>query len=83
VGAHITMELRNMVPNPNLEYKKVVVVVGEGVLKDESLDWATITLEKLVREEVSTIRTIDTKACVEQWLVEFLKDKIISTKFGL
>ncbi len=72
-----------MVPNPNLEYKKVVVVVGEGVLKDESLDWATITLEKLVREEVSTIRTIDTKACVEQWLVEFLKDKVISTKFGL
>ncbi len=38
VGAHIIMGLGHMVPNPNLEYMKVVVVVGEGVLKDESLD---------------------------------------------
>jgi len=51
-----------MIPNPNLEYKKVVVVEGEGVSKDESFDWATITLEKFVREEVSTIRMVDTKA---------------------
>ncbi len=54
--------LGHMIPNPNLEYKKVVVVVGEGVSKDESFDWATITLEKFVREEVSTIRMVDTKA---------------------
>jgi hypothetical protein len=37
VAAHIIMGLGHMVPNPNLEYKKVVVV-GEGVLKDKSLD---------------------------------------------
>jgi len=32
------MGLGHMVPNLDLEYKKVIVVVGEGVLKDESLD---------------------------------------------
>jgi hypothetical protein len=59
------MGLGHMVPNPNLEYKKVVVVVGEGVLKDKSFDWATITLEKLVSEEVFAIRMVITKACAE------------------
>jgi hypothetical protein len=36
-----------------------------------------------VKEEVFAIGTTNTKACVEQWLVDFLKDKVISTKFGL
>ncbi len=83
MGAHITMGLGHMVPNPNLEYIKVVVAVGENVLKDGSFDWATNTVKKLPREKVSSIRTVETKACVEQWLVDFLKDKVISTKFGL
>ncbi len=83
VGTHITMGLGHMVPNPNLEYEKVFVVVGEGVLKDPPIDWATVTLEKLVKEEAFAIRTAKTMASAEQWLVDFLKDKIISTKFGL
>ncbi|CAM6072974.1 unnamed protein product [Sphagnum tenellum] len=83
VGAHITMGLGHMVPNPNVEYGKAVVAVGEGVLKDPPVDWATVTPEKLVREEAFAIRTAKTMASAEQWLVDFLKDKIISTKFGL
>jgi hypothetical protein len=35
------------------------------VLKDESLDWATITFEKLVKEEVFAIIMVETKACAE------------------
>ncbi len=83
VGTHITMGLGYMVPSPILEYGKAVVAVGEGVLKDLPVDWATVTPEKLVREEESAIRTAKTMASAEQWLVDFLKDKVISTKFGL
>ncbi|CAK9224949.1 unnamed protein product [Sphagnum troendelagicum] len=83
VGAHIAMGLEHMVPTPNLEYGKAVVAVGEGVLKDPPIDWATVTPEKLVREEAFAIRTAKTMAFAEQWLVDFLKDKNISTKFGL
>jgi hypothetical protein len=53
------------------------------VLKDLLVDWATVTPEKLVREEESAIRTAKTMASAEQWLVDFLKDKVISTKFRL
>ncbi|CAK9272315.1 unnamed protein product [Sphagnum jensenii] len=83
VGAHIAMGLEHMVPTPNLEYGKAVVAVGEGVLKDPPIDWATVTPEKPVREEAFAIRTAKTMAFAEQWLVDFLKDKNISTKFGL
>jgi hypothetical protein len=83
VGAHITMGLGHMVPNPNLEYGKAIVAVGEGVFKDPPLDWAIVTPEKLVREEASVIRTAKTMASAKQWLVDFLKDKVISMKFGL
>jgi hypothetical protein len=74
VGAHITMGLGHMVPNPNLEYEKAIVAVGEGVLKDPPIDWATVTPEKLVKEEASAIRMTKTMASAEQWLVDFLKD---------
>jgi len=83
VGAHITMGLGHMVSNPNLEYGKAVVAVGEGVLKDPPIDWATVTPEKLVKKEAFAIKTAETMASAEQWLVDFLKDKVISTKFGL
>ncbi|CAK9272298.1 unnamed protein product [Sphagnum jensenii] len=82
VGAHITMGLGNMVPNPNLEYGKAVVALGEGVLKDSPIDWATVTPGKLVRDEASAIRTAESMSA-EQWLVDFLKDKFILPQFGL
>jgi hypothetical protein len=82
VGAHITMGLENMFPNPNLEYGKAVVALGEGVLKDSPIDWATVTPGKLVRDEASAIRTAESMSA-EQWLVDFLKDKVILTQFGL
>jgi hypothetical protein len=82
VGAHITMGLGNMVPNPNLEYGNAVVALGEGVLKDSPIDWATVTPGKLVRDEASAIRTAESMSA-EQWLVDFLKDKAILTQFGL
>jgi hypothetical protein len=82
-GAHITMGLGHMVPSPNLEYGKAVVAVGEGVLKDPPIDWTTVAPENLVKEEASAIRTTKTMASAKQWLVDFLKNKIISTKFGL
>jgi hypothetical protein len=72
-----------MVPSPNLEYGKAVVAVGEGVLKDPPIDWTTVAPENLVKEEASAIRTTKTMASAKQWLVDFLKNKIISTKFGL
>jgi hypothetical protein len=81
-GAHITMGLENMVPNPNLEYGKAVVALGEGVLKDSPIDWATVTPGKLVRDEASAIRTAESMSA-EQWLVDFLKDKLILPQFGL
>jgi hypothetical protein len=82
VGADITMGLGNMVPNPKMEYGKAVVALGEGVLKDPPIDWATITPGKLVRDEASAIRTAESVSA-EQWLVNFLKDKVILTQFGL
>jgi hypothetical protein len=78
VGAHMTMGLGHMVPNP-----KAIVAVGEGVLKDPPVDWATVTPEKLVREKASAIKRAETMASAEQWLVDFLKDKDISMKFWL
>ncbi|KAH9566199.1 hypothetical protein CY35_04G118600 [Sphagnum magellanicum] len=82
VGAHITMGPGNMVPNPKMEYGKAVVVLGEGVLKETPIDWATVTPGKLVRNEASAIRTAESVSA-EQWLVNFLKDKVILTQFGL
>jgi hypothetical protein len=82
VGVHITMGLENMVPDPNLEYGKAVVALGEGVLKESPIDWATVTPGKLVRDEASAIRTAESMSA-EQWLVDFLKDKVILTQFGL
>ncbi|CAM6067891.1 unnamed protein product [Sphagnum tenellum] len=57
VGAHIALGLGHMVPNPNLEYGKAVVALGEGVLKDPPIDLATVSPGKLVRDEASAIRT--------------------------
>jgi hypothetical protein len=82
VGAHITMGLGNMVPNPKMEYGKAVVALGEGVLKDPPIDWAPVAPGKLVRDEAFAIRTAK-RASAEQWLVNFLKDKDILSKFGL
>jgi len=82
VGAHIGMGLGNMVPDPNLEYGKAVVVLGEGVLKDPPIDLATVTPGKLVRNEASASRTAES-ASADQWLVNFLKDKDVLNKFGL
>jgi ribosome-binding factor A len=82
VGAHIAMGLGNMVPNPNLEYGKAVVALGEGVLKDPPIDLATVSRGKLVRDEASANRTVESMSA-EQWLVNFLKDKDILNKFGL
>ncbi len=82
VGAHITMGLGNMVPNPNLEYEKAVVAIGEGVLKDPPIGWATVTPGKPGRDEAFAIRTAE-RASAEQWLVNFLRDKDILNKFGL
>ncbi|KAH8944678.1 hypothetical protein BDL97_13G125300 [Sphagnum fallax] len=82
VGAHITMGLGNMVPNPKVEYGKAAVALGEGVLKDSPIDWATVTPGNLVRDEASAIRTAESMSA-EQWLVDFLKDKVILNKFGL
>jgi hypothetical protein len=82
VGVDIAMGLGNMVPNPNLEYGKAVVVLGEGVLKDPPIDLATVSRGKLVRDEASASRTAESMSA-EQWLVNFLKDKDILNKFGL
>ncbi len=82
MGAHIALGLGRMVPNPNLEYGKAIVAFGEGVLKDPPIDLATVSPGKLVRDEASAIRTAASMAA-EQWLVDFLKDKVILTQFGL
>jgi hypothetical protein len=82
VGAHITMGLGNMAPNPKMEYGKAVVALGEGVLKDPPIDWAAVTPGKLLRDEAFAIRTAE-RASAEQWLVNLLKDKEILNKFGL
>jgi hypothetical protein len=82
VGAHIALGLGHMVPNPDLEYGKAVVALGEGVLKDPPIDLATVSPGKLVRDEASAVRTAASMAA-EQWLVDFLKDKVILTQFGL
>ncbi len=79
VGAHITMGLGNVVPNLEMEYGKAVVAFGEGVLKEPPIDWATVIPGKLV---ASAIRTAESMSA-EQWLVDFLKDKVILTQFGL
>ncbi|CAK9207766.1 unnamed protein product [Sphagnum jensenii] len=82
VGAHIAMGLGNMVPNPKMEYGKAVVAFGEGVLKVPPIDWAPVAPRNLVRDEAFAIRRAE-RASVEQWLVNFLKDKDILNKFGL
>jgi hypothetical protein len=48
------------------------------------MDWATITDRKLVKDEdvPLKVRMVE-RASTKQWLVDILKDKIISTKNGL
>jgi len=48
------------------------------------MDWATITNKKLVKDEKVPLEVrMAERASIEQWLVDILKDKVISTKIGL
>jgi tRNA nucleotidyltransferase/poly(A) polymerase len=79
VGAHITMGIGDLVPNPSKAYAKAV---SDSVGSHLPIDWATVTPQELVMDAASAVRTAQ-KESAEQWLVDFLKDKSILKKFGL
>jgi tRNA nucleotidyltransferase/poly(A) polymerase len=79
VGAHITMGIGNLVPNPSQAYAKAV---SDSVRSHLPIDWATVTPQELVTDAASAVRTAQ-KESAEQWLVDFLKDKSILKEFGL
>jgi len=79
VGAHITMGIGDLVPNPSKAYAKAV---SDSVGSHLPIDWDTVTPEELVMDAASAVRTAQ-KESAEQWLVDFLKDKSILKKFGL
>jgi hypothetical protein len=79
VGMHVTMGIGDLVPNPSKAYAKAV---SDSVGSHLPIDWATITSQELVTDAASAKRTAQ-KESVEQWLVNFLKDKSILRDFGL
>jgi hypothetical protein len=79
MGAHITMGIGDLVPNPSKAYAKAV---SDSVGSHLPIDWATVTPEELEMDAASAVRTAQ-KESAEQWLVDFLKDKCILKKFGL
>ncbi len=79
VGAHITMGIGDLVPNPSKAYAKAV---SDCVGSHLPMDWATVTLQEPVKDAASAVRTAQ-KESAEQWLVDFLKDKSILKEFGL
>ncbi|KAH8955533.1 hypothetical protein BDL97_08G144400 [Sphagnum fallax] len=79
VGAHITMGIGNLVPNPSNAYAKAV---SDSVGSHLPIDWDSVTPQELVMDAASAMRTTQ-KESAEQWLVDFLKDKSILKDFGL
>jgi hypothetical protein len=79
VGAHITMGIGDLVPNPSKAYAKAV---SDSVGSHLPIDWATVTPQKLMMDAAPAVRTAQ-KESAEQWLVDFLKDKSILKEFGL
>jgi len=79
VGMHVTMGIGDLVPNPSKAYAKAV---SDSVGSHLPIDWATVTSQELVTDAASAKRTAQ-KESVEQWLVNFLKDKSILRDFGL
>jgi hypothetical protein len=54
VGAHITMGIGDLVPNPSKAYAKAV---SDSVGSCLPMDWATVTSEELVMDADSAVRT--------------------------
>jgi len=79
VGAHITMGIGNLMPNPSNAYAKAV---SDSVGSHLPIDWATVTPQELVMDAASAVRTVQ-KESAEQWLVDFLENKSILKEFGL
>jgi len=54
VGAHVTMGIGDLVPNPSKAYAKAV---SDSVGSCLPMDWATVTSEELVMDADSAVRT--------------------------
>jgi hypothetical protein len=73
-GLHITMGLGNIIPNPADKWLKVIGTNFNGTVQD----WASVTQDQLQMGLES-----DEKQAAEQWLVDFLRTKVILEDFGL
>ncbi|KAH9572376.1 hypothetical protein CY35_02G145900 [Sphagnum magellanicum] len=73
-GLHITMGLGNIIPNPAEVGLNVIGTTFNGSVQD----WASITQDQLQVGVES-----DEKEAAEQWLVDFLRTKVILKDFGL
>jgi hypothetical protein len=73
-GLHITMGLGNIIPNPA---EVCLNVIGDNVIGSVQ-DWASVTQDQLQMGLQS-----DEKEAAEQWLVDFLRTKVILKDFGL
>ncbi len=73
-GLHITMGLGNIIPNPA---EVCLNVIGDNSIGSVQ-DWATFTQDQLQMGAESV-----EKEAAEQWLVDFLKTKVILKDFGL
>lgn len=75
MGAHIAMGLGDIVPSSNLEYKGVIFMFSEGVGKDPPRNGPLFILEELVTYHAFAI--IIAVQFLDDWFVEFVKDKVI------
>jgi hypothetical protein len=73
-GLHITMGLGNIIPNPA---EVCLNVIGTNFIGSVQ-DWASFTQDQL-RMGVDSVE----KEAAEQWLVDFLRTKVILKDFGL
>jgi hypothetical protein len=73
-GLHITMGLGNIIPNPA---EVCLNVIGDNFIGSVQ-DWATFTQDQLQMGVES-----GEKEAAEQWLVDFLRTKVILKDFGL
>jgi hypothetical protein len=73
-GLHITMGLGNIIPNPAEVGLNVIGTTFNGSVQD----WASITQDQL-QVEVESVG----KEAAEQWLLDFLRTKVILKDFGL
>jgi hypothetical protein len=73
-GFHITMGLGHIIPNPPEVPLNLIGTNFSGSVQD----WASVTQDQLQMGLES-----DEKEAAEQWLVDFLRTKVILKDFGL